>query len=223
MEVCSRDDRLHGDSLVVKSMLADLFLSMNDTMFLVQCLYEAQCKADSEAILGSQEVTHEVWPHTPIECYSLGYCIAHSKCTWDVDIDLLHQYHHTEAVAMVETLALGTECQHEICSHIQMLRLNMSPLGEEGVACLRRLPLKRIHGLQLERCELDNAALGLLALIVPEMCSLESLDIGDNPVTIGGTVELLRALVKVKSLYMASLDLGTSDSTINWDSKETKD
>ncbi len=52
--------------------------------FLLQCLYEAQEKASCESVLGRSRVS--CVPESISDSFSLGYCIAVSRCTWRVDI-----------------------------------------------------------------------------------------------------------------------------------------
>ena len=142
--------------------------------YLVHCLYEAQEKVDCESVLGGSEIIVTI---TRFDCYAVGYCIAVSKCAWDLmgGIGL--------GTEMVEMLVCGLRSNEEVQGSIEELILLPSLIKQEGMAHLKEMPrqvLRQMSSLTLIGCELDGAALNLLSDIIPIMTSLKDLIINDN-------------------------------------------
>ena len=112
--------------------------------FILQCLYEAQNQADFAAVLGTDEVRYGKKHHllgtppqlTSFNCFVLGYCIAHSKCTWK-----LYLYGQRLGPVLVEMITLGMKSQHAVSGTIDTLHLGESYVDAEGVAFLKELPV----------------------------------------------------------------------------------
>ncbi len=182
------------------------------TPFVVQCLYEAQEKADSENVLGRSTV--EFSSTSVLDCFAVGYCIAVSRCTWKVGFGLSHF-----GPELVEMLVYGLKSQEEVLGSIDFLKLKSNSIGREGMAHLRELPhkvLQQLSRLDLIECKLDGTALDLLSDITPTMTSLKHLNIDYNPAGDGGTVKLLQSLGTTSHLHtleMGGVPIGCDDIT----------
>ncbi len=183
------------------------------TPFVVQCLYEAQEKADCESVFGRSKVVYSASTSTSVfDCFAVGYCIAVSRCTWEVIFQgsLL-------GPELVEMFVYGLRSQENVRgSIIDRLDLGFNPIGREGMAHLTKLPrklLQQLSRLDLSACELDGTALDLLSDITPTMTSLKHLEIGHNPAGDGGTVKLLQSLATTNRLHT----LGMEDVLIGCD------
>ena len=180
------------------------------TPFLVHCLYEAQEEVDCESVLGDSAVTVTF---TRFDCFAVGYCIAVGKCAWDLVGD------NGLGAEMVEMLVCGLKSKEEVHGSIDKLILLPCPIKQEGMAHLKEMPqqvLRQMSVLTLIDCELDGAALNLLADIIPIMTSLKDLMISGNPVEPSGTVKLLQALGNLNSLHtlgMLKNNIGFGDIT----------
>ena len=173
---------------------------------LLPLLYEVQEEEFIQAILGSGEVSFQETEGiyglpsstTPFEYFSLGYCIANSKCIWTLGL-------YFSSLEKVEMFFLGATSPFQASSCVRNLECYGTEL-QENIKFLRKLPLYETRNLDLSRCGLNGEALQILgATIIPGMDSLESLNISNNPVGRGGTVELLQALSAVKHLHTLNL------------------
>ena len=180
--------------------------------FHVQCLYEAQGKVDVESILGasSQQVMYYDLESAPLDGFAVGYCVAHSKCVWD----LRFPFSRPDVLKM---LVSGAKSKQEVSGRIARLNLSHSSLKGQVVKPMTEMPpvlLTGISDLSLQFCSLDGTALDLLADAIPLMSNLSSLSIsslGDSDVCEGETVKLLQALLQhrgVQCLNIVGVPIG---------------
>ena len=166
------------------------------SLFLLHCLYEVYQDVPIESLLDQTEFT---FPQsklgedvTPLDCYRLGCCLAHSSCCVN-----LRQRLNTE---MLQDLALGLQTKKEIKSTIRTLFLR-PPITAEMIRTLKTLPPHLIEGLDISHCDLDKATTESLASVFPNLTSLKEVDIRGNPaIGEGGMVKVLSALVSLDSL-----------------------
>ena len=168
---------------------------------LLPLLYEIQEEESIQAFFGFGEVANGddqlYWDATPFEYFCLGYCVAHSKCTWTLTLTLNSE--------RAEMFFLGVKSQFQAFCCIHNLNVRGSKL-RENIELLRNLPLSGIRNLTLSYCGLDGDSLKVLGhTIIPGMDSLECLNINNNPVGTGDMVELLQILSMVKSLHTLNL------------------
>ncbi len=179
--------------------------------FLVQCLYEAQGKADCESVLGRSKVKYSN-SSCVLDCFALGYCIAVSRCTWQVVFRK-----SSLGTQLLEMLLCGLSSQEEVCGTIDTLVLTHSHIGREGMAHVKEMPrrlLQQLSHLDMFYCRLDGTALDLLSEITRTMTSLEYLNIGGNPAGDGGMVKLLQTLATTShlhTLHMRGVTIGCED------------
>ena len=160
------------------------------SLFLLQCLYEAQDQELLESILGTGECTFRSvgigsTELSPLDCFILGCCIAHSKCTWSVTID---DQDHLIGRELVEMFVLGTQ-------HL---------LGSIHEVSSIREGLRNMRKLEMTDCHLDDASIISLAQdIIPFTGGLEHLDIGYNHlISSSGVTALLQSLQKIKLKHL---------------------
>ena len=144
------------------------------SLIMLRCLFEAQSKGCKTA-LASEEVifsTGNSESFHPFDFFALGYCIAHSnQCSWKLIIRELNLQGD-----LVDMFTSGMLSNPQLSSFIDTLSFRATPLGEEGVSYLGRLPpsiLNNIHVLSLDECRLDKPTLSCLAQLFPQISNLE--------------------------------------------------
>ena len=177
---------------------------------LIPLLYEIQDEESIQAFFGLGEVGYgegEVYEDPPpFEHFCLGYCVAHSKCTWTLSLSLNSE--------RAEMFLLGVKSQFPAFYCIRNLNFCRSKL-QENIELLRNLPLSGTRNLTLSYCGLNGESFQVLGrTIIPGMDSLESLTINGNPVGTSDIVEFLQALSMVKSLHTLNLNELTLDCDV---------
>lgn len=174
------------------------------SLIMLRCMFEAQsegCKVAlrSEEVIfstGSSESFH------PFDFFALGYCIAHSdQCSWKVLIENVNLQGD-----LVEMFTSGMLTTVKLCSFIDTLSFQLTPLGQEGISSLKQLPpsiLNEIRALGLDQCRLDAPTLSCLAQLIPRFTKLEKISIQlihkeEGSVHLG---ELLQSLSSCKNLH----------------------
>ncbi len=142
--------------------------------FLVHCLYEAQEKLDCDPLFGKSKATYKSSASSALDCYAVGYCIAVTKCTWEVNLAFCRL-----GQELAEMLVNGLTSQGEVRGYIDKLVLLGNPIGQEGMAHLKKIPkvLQHLCHLDVSNCKLTGAAMNTFCDIVPGMSSLKHLDI----------------------------------------------
>ena len=171
---------------------------------LLQCLYEAQDEVACEFALGGSKVTFHpvgniVQHLTGFDYFALGYCVAVSKCTWELNF-----YNKGLGAEIVEMLVCGLKYKAETGGSIERLLLGRNPIKQEGMAHIKEMPdniLRHITELSLPSCQLNGLALDTLSETIPTMTNLKELYIDGNPAGDGGTVKLLHALSTLSNLH----------------------
>lgn len=123
---------------------------------------------------------------TALDCYAVGYCVANSRCNWELDMSS-----HL-GCTMVEMLKLG------LCAESKGL-----PLVDSSCA--------NIVALKMNDSNLNSVAFDQLADIVSLMTNLRELDVSCNPAGSGGLVKLLQILPYVRSLKTLDISGTTTD------------
>ena len=174
----------------------------------LQCLYEAHHHVPCEQLLQTSSLK---FPHTqygeevtPLDCYRLGCCLAHSSCNVCLQLRLNSD--------MLHHLMLGLRSSNTRTSSIQTLFLR-PPITQPLLAILNEIPQQFLRGLDLSHCELDREMANHLATVVPKLKSLRCLDIRGNPIGSGGLVKLLHSLTSLSldSLNLINVGLGCPD------------
>ena len=179
-------------------------------------LYESQNLPLLTSVLGSGK--RELSLHysaTSTDYFVVGYCLAHSKCTWSMKFDV-------DDVGM-EFLSKG--CNHQlpeagISSKIvsaSFCSFWYGSITADGVEHFLTIPnslLQYIQHLDLHGNKLDGRACDLLAEGVQRMPCLQRLNLSHNSgIGCGGAVQLVSSLhsSKLRKLYMSSTGISDPD------------
>ena len=207
-----------GLETVRSKMFEENSSTVNVKNSLLPLLYEMQEGKSIQAVLGSGEVSYcdegDIYEDTivdittkttPFQHFALGYCVAHSKCTWTLELYLINPEH-------LEMFFLGVKSQFQVSSCIRKLTFIGCKFFQGGIEYLRKLPLFSIRGLKFIYCGLCGKSLQILGrTIIPDMNNLESCNISGNPESTGDIVQLLQALSMIETLHTLNL----SDLTLH--------
>ena len=185
-----------------------------DAAIMYRWLYESQNQSLLTNVLGSggRELSLS-YSATATDYFAAGYCLAHSNCTWKIDLLSV------DDVAM-EFLSKG--CNHQIpetgiSSQLASAHFSFGSITAEGVGHFLTIPnslLQYIQYLTLFANKLDRRVCELLAEGVQRMPSLETLYLRGNPdVGSGGAVQLMSSLdwSKLRELDMTGTGISDPD------------
>ena len=190
--------------------LSDLL--WKDAAIMYRWLYESQNQSLLTSVLGSGE--RQLWlsySATATDYFAAGYCLAHSNCTWKIDLISV------DDVAM-EFLSKG--CNHQIpetgiSTQLVSADFRLGPITAEGVGHFLTIPnslLQHIQRLNFYVNKLDRRGCELLAEGVQRMPSLETLGLsGNSDIGSGGAVQLMSSLDWSKLREMDMFGTGISD------------
>ena len=137
-------------------------------------LFEAQDDDVFATLLGSSDIQLRVqFVTTPFDCFVLGYCVSHSNCTWNIDIENEGVEMFVRGVMEKETHCTGG---------IAVLGLTHDNISE-GVRHLLSLPkhlINTLKGFCLQYNKLDSATCADLANLMPHMPHLEGFDLSNE-------------------------------------------
>ena len=189
--------------------------SDDDKLTLFHWLLESHSDATSVKVLCSDEMDirlRRTW--TPLDFYVTGYYVAHSQCKWslgsdggcidDQKVELFSKGCHTSS----STTDSGC---------LSSVDFSANRITSEGIEVFLNIPqciLQGIRKLSLNSNELDARACDLLAKAVPEMPTLEDLNLDYNlAIGKGGAVSLIKSLYtsKVKTLRLSGTGIGEED------------
>ena len=183
-----------------------------DAATLYSWLYESQNLPVLRSVLGSSEREMEL-PYcvTTTDYFVAGYCLAHSNCSWEINISI-------DDVAM-EFLSKG--CNHQlgttdISSKIVSASFGVGSITADGAEHFLTIPkslLQHIQYLNLCDNKLDRRACELLAEGVQRMPCLETLNLSGNPLGCGGAVPLVSSLhsTRLRELNLPSTHISDPD------------
>ena len=179
-------------------------------------LFEAKDGAVIAKILGSSDImlsNRQLFRVTPFDCFVLGYCVSHSKCTWIINLD--YSGSRDEGVEMLVQGALENET--DCTGGISAIMLSFNDITYEGVNHLLNFPkqlIDKLKILDLHNNELDSRSCEALAHLIPYMPHLKILDLSCNPnIGQGGAVPLIKSLMKsnVEELSLTYTRIGVED------------
>ena len=150
----------------------------------LNCLYEAQNPELCAKVFSSGNVNFSPMSITPFDYYSLGYCIANTACSWKLCCI------GAEGIKMI---ASALHANPEIHGRIALIKLSYEGYKIYFLENLPSIILHNLTELNLSNCELDQHACDKLASIIPSLCNLQKLDIGDNPLNEGEATKLFCA------------------------------
>lgn len=180
-------------------------------------LFEAQYhRTGLASVLGRRNIELNCTWTTPsaFDCFVLGYCIAHSKCGWELtmtECDIGDEG--------LEILAKGIGSEPTGC--IACIRARGNGITIEGMRHLLGVPqqvFRKLTEIELGNNKVDGETCNLLAECVAQkyMPKLETISLSGNPLGHGGAVQLLQAmrssLSKCALLSLFSTSVGLEDS-----------
>ena len=197
--------------VVGKEMERILGLSVTETyVFIypsfVQCLYEAQDKEICRNIFHQKWVNYVGIESSLFDVYAVAYCVACSKYSdWSINLG----YCGLEP-ELVDILAQGLKSVEYGGAIVGQLYLSNNHITDEGMQHFQQLSpyvLRWIRELHLSKCGISQRGMDILGDLIPGMCNLTSLDIGNNPVGEGGMVKLLQELGKLHTIQSLNMEL----------------
>ena len=183
-----------------------------DAATMCRWLYESQNQSLLTSVLGSGERWLSLsYSATATDYFAAGYCLAHSNCTWKIELDSV------DDVAM-EFLSKG--CSHQlpetgISSQLVSANIWFGSITAELVRHFLTIPnslLQHIQDLNLPYNNLDRRGCELLAEGVQRMPCLEQLVLsGNEGIGCGGAVQLVSSLHSSKLRELRMDETGISD------------
>ena len=203
-------------------------LSKEVKLEILHLLFESQDPSAITSVLGS-DCVYFVSSQQPFDCYVLGYCIAHSRCDWKLELHCEHCKLQSVELFLRALNLHKDQCQLSPTGKIKELRLSyvqdqemwVSSKYESDPVAVNLLvdsmpQLLVFHNLT----HLDSSYCGLTS----ETCNLLSkhnlqhlkyLDLGYNrTIGRGGAVNLITSLTKfstIRELYLAHTGIGFED------------
>ncbi len=148
---------------------------------------------------------------TPFDCHSLGYCISHSTCQWEIDLSdwgLLD-----ESLTM---LAEGATSKQATRGEVTQLDLRNNQFTSEGLQTMASVPFMRgIQKFDISKNKVDRGACTILATqhFLRTMACMENICLSLNALGSGSTVPLLQELHALPHLS----ELGLYDTGIGYE------
>ena len=213
------------------------YLTPSDTtvgMDVVNWLFEAQSETAMSLILGERKVVFEASKRhmSPMDYYSLGYCISHSQCQWVLKLESQMELTKERIKLLADgardvtgggkVVKLGgnvlshlsgdkidmllTEWNKFLC--LQELSVNYYGLNDDGAKSLANVlhHNSTIHTLSMRGNEIGDKGAVALADALHHNSTLQSLDLNMNSIGDEGAVALAEALLKTQSLQTLYLD-----------------
>ena len=185
---------------------------MRKHTILPTCFYEAH--SDKNCSVFGQECELQVYDDkfnkfTLYDMYAVGYTISVCEGSWTLDLLL-------KTVTKLEMLSYGLKYnQHSNGSiHILTLRGSSAIIETNQLLQIPGPIIQKIEYLQLINCEISIKGFQNLAMCIPELHSLKTLKIDDNPGVPGSLVALMEALKthgKLETFTMYTPNLGIKD------------
>lgn len=187
--------------------------SVNDLYhlpFIVGLLYEQQDETVIKGVFGSEVITYSLsYPEGSHDlmyrCYSLGYCIAASNCSWNLNFSSCDI-----KLDDLKALVSGMKSLPVICGSINSLQLDGNPLNYSQILILSEFPVNAVlhqtKSLNFNSCHLSQESIDHLAAnIIPRTPHLQMLDIGCNN-TEGKMTKLLSSLEDLPELQELNIE-----------------
>ena len=178
-----------------------------DKLSLFHWLFEAGEGATAD-ILGSGEMkveSHYSW--NPADYYVTASALVHSNCAWDLDFSS-SAMDDEKMELFVRGLCTSDESKRGN-GHIRSLDLSNNDLTSRGAGTLKDIPahvVHNLHHLDLSVNKLDGAGADAVAIAIPSMPNLQTLNLGGNRgIGGGGAVSLLSALSECRHLKLLNL------------------
>ena len=162
-------------------------------------LFEAQDKNVIAKLLGSSNIQlhRQLRNVTHFDYFVLGYCVSHSNCAWNINLDIGDEE--------VEMLVRGAMEEETHCTgRILEIDFSNNDITSEGLKHLLSFPkqlLNKLKALDLCHNKLDSKSCETLARLISHMPHLKKLELSFNPnIGQGGTIPLITSLTTHNSL-----------------------
>jgi hypothetical protein len=185
---------------VVKSSINDL----RHLPFILALLYEQQDETVIKSVFDDKTITYslshlEDTKDLLYSCYTLGYCIAVSNCSWNLDLSSCNIEEDP-----LKALVSGMSSLPVICGTVNSLRLDDNPLTYSQILILSEFPtnavMHPITSLNLNSCQMTQESFDHLATnIITHMPHLQTLDIGNN--NTDGRSKMNKVLSSLEALH----------------------
>ena len=195
-----------GLSGLTPTILEVVRSSVNDVRhlpFIINLLYEQQDEAAVKDVLGDGIISYSLsYPEdsqdTVYRCHSLGYCIAASNCSWNLNLSSCNVKTND-----LKALVSGMSSLPAVCGSIISLQLDGNPLSYTHFLALSDLPaeavLHQITALNFNSCHMTQESFDHLAMnIIPLTPHLQTLDIGNN--NTNGKSKMSKLLISLEDL-----------------------
>ena len=168
------------------------------SLFLFQCLFEAQTMEHFSATLKSLSATAIVDARSPtsLDAYALGYCIATFPMGVSWDVRLQGNVHHS--------FTCGLQTNTPSVGVIEKMNILNCPVRFTE---LKSNPIYQVSNLLLICCQLTNADMVLLSELIPQLTCLRGLYIQENHATDGQQEGMLKVLYQLYHSIVTRLDI----------------
>ena len=177
----------------------DIFIQKDKfSLFLFQCLFEAQTVEHFSAIFKSVSATVVTNGSSPtsLDAYALGYCIANFDMGVSWDVRLRGNVHHS--------FTCGLQTNTPSVGVIEKLIIFQCPIRFTE---LKSNPICKANQLVLTHCQLTNADMVDLSKLIPKLTHLKTLFISGNYFTGGQQDGLLKVLHQLYHSNVIQLDI----------------
>ena len=159
-------------------------------------LFERGDLADTARILGKRKIivrSYTSW--SALDYFVTGHCIARSNCSWDID----YRYSHMGDEKMSQFLrALSSADGEQENISLNLIDWSNNELTSQSLCHLQATSSFFLHSVKsfdVSRSNFDQAAVELIAKILPDLTQLEQLMLNSNPdIQKGGAVSIVSAL-----------------------------
>ena len=135
----------------------------------VNWLFEAQSETAMSLILGERKVEFEASKRhmSPMDYYSLGYCISHSQCQWVLSLtgtmEISKEKIKMLADGAIEVAGEGkvVELGDEMLSHLNEDKLDLLFTEWNNILCLQKLPVREIPTVWPDLSQLEILVVSL--------------------------------------------------------------
>ena len=130
----------------------------------INWLFEAQSETAMSLILGEKKVRFKASKRhmSPMDYYSLGYCISHSQCQWvlklESKMELTKERIKLLADGSREVIGGGkvVELGNEVLSHLNEDKLSLLYTEWKNILCIQRLIVKEIPSVLPDLSQLEE-------------------------------------------------------------------
>ena len=179
-------------------------------------LFEAQDKYVI-AILGSSDIQLKRFrPVTPFDCFVLGYCVSHSKCTWKIHLEQCSIGDNEVEMLVRGAVEKKIRCKGRVITEIHLSRNDITSDGGKHLSSFPKKLINKLETLDLASNVFDSEFCVTFANLIPHMPQLKKLNLSYNPrIGQGGAVPLITSLTaqnnSLEELLLILTRIGVED------------